>query len=73
MFSFVSSLEIELLRNLLECHMALDWRLDCIKALTRLIDITDTFDNKLPTGLNSKQTKEVTFIFKNKICAQHLT
>ena len=51
-------MEIEIFKNILECHIAIEIRLDCIKSLTTLKDIADIFENKLPSALNNKQPKE---------------
>jgi hypothetical protein len=63
----VSSLELGLFRNLLQTHVAIDFKLDCIVSIVSIKEINDTFNNKLPL-LNTKQTKEVFFdkkIFKH--------
>jgi hypothetical protein len=40
------------------CHIAIDYKLDCIRSLVSIKDINDIFTNKLPS-LNAKQSKEV--------------
>jgi hypothetical protein len=54
------SLELNLIKNLLQCHIAIDFDIDCIKSIVSLKEINDIFNDRLPM-LNSKQSKEVNF------------
>ena len=56
-FSHNNSLEICLMKYLLQCHVAIDFKFDCIKSIVCIKSINDIFLNRLPL-LNSKQSKE---------------
>jgi hypothetical protein len=52
------SLEMSILKNLLECHVAIDIRIDCIKSIVNIKELNNLFNNLAPF-LNAKQNKEV--------------
>ncbi|RNA06131.1 hypothetical protein BpHYR1_000429 [Brachionus plicatilis] len=51
------NLEINILVNLLNCHIALDYKLDCIKSIVAIKKINDIFNNQ-PVFQASKTLKE---------------
>ena len=60
------SLEIDLIKSLTECHVALLPNLNTIEAIVNLKKINDLFNKYVPQ-LNAKQAKEVFNFYKNKI------
>ncbi len=57
---------MSILRNLLECHVAIDIRIDCIKSIVNIKELNNLFNNLAPF-LNTKQTKEVSQILISMI------
>jgi len=53
---------MSILKNLLECHVAIDIRIDCIKSIVNIKELNNIFNNLAPF-LNAKQTKEVRKLF----------
>lgn len=56
-FKQIQCLELNLIKNLLQCHLALDFNINPIRAIVCLKEINNIFNNKLPM-LNNKQSKE---------------
>ena len=56
-FKQIHLVEISLIKNLLQCHLSIDFNINPIKAIVSLKEINNIFNNKLPM-MNSKQSKE---------------